>query len=64
MKTFCSFKGLVALVALLVVALPTVGRWLGAEKSVAGERLRIAEVRRGTLVRDVSVQGRIVADAP
>lgn len=48
-------------VALLLVALPTVGRWLGAERSVAGERLRVAEVRRGTLVRDVSVQGRIVA---
>ena len=47
--------------ALLLVALPTVGRWLGAERSVAAERLRIAEVRRGTLVRDVSVQGRIVA---
>jgi HlyD family secretion protein len=52
--------GLLAL-ALLPVALPTVGRWLGAERSIAGERLRIAEVRRGTLVRDVSVQGRIVA---
>lgn len=52
--------GLLAL-ALLLVALPTVGRWLGAERSIASERLRIAEVRRGTLVRDVSVQGRIVA---
>jgi HlyD family secretion protein len=48
-------------VVLLLVALPTVGRWLGAERSIASERLRIAEVRRGTLVRDVSVQGRIVA---
>lgn len=48
-------------VALLLVALPTVGRWLGAEKSIAAERLRVAEVRRGTLVRDISVQGRIVA---
>ena len=48
-------------VVLLLVALPTLGRWLGAERSVAAERLRIAEVRRGTLVRDVSVQGRIVA---
>ena len=47
--------------ALLLVALPTVGRWLGAERSIAAERLRVAEVRRGTLVRDVSVQGRIVA---
>ena len=51
----------VAAALLLLVALPTVGRWLGAERSVAAERLRIAEVRRGTLVRDVSVQGRVVA---
>lgn len=48
-------------IVLLLVALPTLGRWLGAERSVSAERLRIAEVRRGTLVRDVSVQGRIVA---
>lgn len=48
-------------VVLLLVALPTLGRWLGAERSIAADRLRIAEVRRGTLVRDVSVQGRIVA---
>jgi HlyD family secretion protein len=57
--------GWIALAALaavlLLIALPTVGRWLGAERSVAAERVRIAEVRRGTLVRDVSVQGRIVA---
>lgn len=47
--------------ASLLIALPTLGRWLGAERSVSAERLRIAEVRRGTLIRDVSVQGRIVA---
>jgi HlyD family secretion protein len=50
-----------AAIVLLLVALPTLGRWLGAERSVAADRIRIAEVRRGTLVRDVSVQGRIVA---
>jgi HlyD family secretion protein len=50
-----------AALLLLLVAVPTLGRWLGAERSVAADRLRIAEVRRGTLVRDVSVQGRIVA---
>ena len=51
--------------ALLLVALsvPTLGRWLGAGQSVSGERLRTAEVHRGTLVRDVSVQGRMVAAA-
>lgn len=53
--------GGVAAVALLALAVPTLGRWLGAEQSVSGERLRIAEVRRGTLVRDVVVQGRMVA---
>jgi HlyD family secretion protein len=47
--------------ALLLMALPTLGRWLGAEQSVSSARLRIAEVTRGTLVRDVAVQGRIVA---
>lgn len=50
-----------AVLAVLMLVLPTVGRWLGAERSVSAERLRIAEVRRGTLIRDVSVQGRIVA---
>jgi HlyD family secretion protein len=48
-------------VVMLLVALPSVGRWIGAERAVSSDRLRIAEVRRGTLVRDVSVQGRIVA---
>ena len=48
-------------VILLITALPTLGRWAGAERSISGERLRIATVQRGTLVRDVSVQGRIVA---
>lgn len=46
---------------LLLAALPTLGRWLGSERTVSAERLRIASVERGTLLRDVSVQGRIVA---
>jgi HlyD family secretion protein len=53
--------GAVAAVLMLLVTVPTLGRWLGAERAVSAERLRVAEVRRGTLVRDVSVQGRIVA---
>jgi HlyD family secretion protein len=35
--------------------------WLGSERSVDVSRLRIAEVTRGTLVRDASVNGRVVA---
>ena len=51
------------LIALLVIAagLFAARRWLGSERSVEGTRLRIAEVTRGTLVRDAAVTGRVVA---
>jgi len=45
--------------AALVVAL--LSSWLGSSRSVDVARLRIAEVSRGTLVRDASVNGRVVA---
>jgi HlyD family secretion protein len=35
--------------------------WLGAERSVDRARIRIAQVARGTLVRDVVADGRVVA---
>lgn len=35
--------------------------WRGSEHSVSAARLRIAEVSRGTLIRDASVNGRVVA---
>ncbi|HEU4729900.1 MAG TPA: HlyD family efflux transporter periplasmic adaptor subunit [Kofleriaceae bacterium] len=35
--------------------------WLGAERSVDRARIRIAQVERGTLVRDVVADGRVVA---
>ena len=53
--------GGVAAALLVALSVPTLGRWLGSGQSVSGERLRTAEVHRGTLVRDVSVQGRMVA---
>jgi HlyD family secretion protein len=37
------------------------GAWRGSEASVSAARLRIAEVTRGTLVRDTAVNGRVVA---
>jgi HlyD family secretion protein len=49
---------------LLVVALlcaPVVARLMSADSSASSARLRIAEVKRGTLTRDVSVQGKVVA---
>ena len=47
--------------ALLVVGALLLSAWRSSEHSVSAARLRIAEVGRGTLVRDASVSGRIVA---
>jgi HlyD family secretion protein len=38
-----------------------VSTWRSSEASVSASRLRVAEVTRGTLVRDASVNGRVVA---
>ena len=51
----------VAVLSALWVTIPTVQRWDNASVSVPGDRVRIATVQRGDLVRDVSVQGRVVA---
>ena len=50
-----------ALLVALWVAIPALNRWSSTSASVPYDRLRIAEVVRGDLVRDVSVQGRVVA---
>ncbi len=50
-----------AVVVLLALAAPWVKRWANATVSVPYERIRTATVTRGDLVRDVSVQGRVVA---
>jgi HlyD family secretion protein len=50
--------GAVAVTALCVGLFST---WRGSEASVNASRLRVAEVTRGTLVRDASVNGRVVA---
>ena len=52
--------GIVAIGAFLL-ALPTLQRWANASVSVPIDRVRTATVQRGDLVRDVSVQGRVVA---
>jgi HlyD family secretion protein len=49
------------LLALVWMAVPLVQRWANASVTVPMERLRLATVTRGDLVRDVSVQGRVVA---
>jgi HlyD family secretion protein len=51
----------IAVVASILFAAPWVKRWANATVSVPIDRVRTAVVSRGDLIRDVSVQGRIVA---
>jgi len=51
---------LVVLIA-LAVAFPAIRRWSKADRAVDGSTLTIGTVTRGNLVRDISVQGRVVA---
>lgn len=53
--------GALVLVLLATLAAPSLQRWAGSSISVPMERLRLATVTRSNLVRDVSVQGRVVA---
>lgn len=42
---------------------PSLGRWSSADHSEDRQRLRFADARRGDLVYDIAVQGRVVAAA-
>lgn len=53
--------GTAALAVCLVFLVPLARRWARAERAVDASRLRIAEVARGDLERDLPVQGRVVA---
>ena len=59
LRTF-AILAVVGTVALLI-QFPTVQNWSRAQASVASERLRFGEVSRGDFIRDVTVQGRVVA---
>lgn len=47
--------------AALYLLYPSIDRWASAERSVEIGRLRLGQAVRGDLLRDVSVQGKIVA---
>jgi HlyD family secretion protein len=53
--------GVAGLIIVAWLVLPSLQRWAGSSVSVPRDRLRLAEVVRADLVRDVSVQGRVVA---
>ncbi len=50
-----------AVIVALIWVVPTVARLVSAGSSVSAASVRIASVKRGTLVRDVSTQGKVVA---
>ena len=52
---------LLLIIVLAWLAAPAFQRWANATISVPIDRVRLATVTRGDLVRDVSVQGRVVA---
>jgi len=49
------------LIFLAVMLVSVLTDWLSAEASVSSDRIRTAIVKHGNLVRDLSVQGRVVA---
>jgi HlyD family secretion protein len=52
---------LAVLAMLVMLIVPVISTWLSAGASVSAERIRTAVVSRGDLIRDLSVQGRVVA---
>ncbi len=51
-----------ALVILFIIlAYPSVARWSSADISVDPDRVRVAKVEKGAFIRDLSIQGNIVA---
>jgi HlyD family secretion protein len=50
-----------SLLLLAILLFPSVRRWSRADRAVDGTTLSIGSITRGDLLRDVSVQGRVVA---
>src|SRR5579885_3055094 len=53
--------GGIGVVLLIALATPALIRWSKAERTVALDQVRLAKVTRGLFVRDVSVDGQVVA---
>lgn len=60
-RAIAGLTGGALLVGGFLVSIPTIRRWARVERSIDASRLRIGEVTRGDLERDVSAGGRIVA---
>ena len=60
-RNIAGASALFLLLALVWLAVPIVKRWAHASVTVPMDRVRIATVIRDDLIRDISVQGRVVA---
>ena len=60
-KYWKPIAGGVAALLLVILAWSILSRWLASDVSISSQRIRTALVERGSRVRDVNVQGRIVA---
>jgi HlyD family secretion protein len=61
-KTKWLVLGLISIAVLAYVTLaPTVSNWSNSDVSISAQRVRLATVTQGDFVRDLSVQGRVVA---
>lgn len=49
------------LIIALIILYPYFSRWSDSSMSISAERIRIGIVKRGDFVRDLSIQGRVVA---
>lgn len=52
---------LAAMLLIVIVMAPAVSNWSNSDTSVSQQRIRLATVAMGDFVRDLSVQGRVVA---
>lgn len=53
--------GIVSVLLLILSAVWVIGKWSSGGRSYDASRLRIAEVKRGDLVRDITADGRVIA---
>ncbi len=49
------------ILALSFIVYPSISNWSSSDRSVSQSRIRVAEVERGMFIRDLSLQGNIVA---
>lgn len=60
-KVIAAVVAAVVLLIVLAFSFPALRRWVQADRSIEAKTLRFATVTRGDLLRDLSVQGRVVA---